>query len=92
MKELSARRWSGRGMNRRGIGTVTAAAILGGVVVAVGVVGFVVLNALEHANTTSSTVHSTSCSPSTAPPCADRGEGTAVGARGAAALVPIGNR
>jgi len=61
------RRW---GTDRRGIGSVTAAAILGVVVVAVGAVGYVVLNALEHATTTSSTVHSYSCTPPTDPQCA----------------------
>lgn len=63
------------GTNRRALGSVTATAILGVVVVAVGAVGYLVLNAMEHANTTSSTVHSYSCSPPTAPPCADHAGG-----------------
>jgi hypothetical protein len=58
--------------DRRGLTPMMAGIVLAGFVVMVGVVGFVVLNAVSHSS--SSTVQS--CAPSTAPQCAEQGNTT----------------
>lgn len=68
-KELR-RSWSK--IDRKGLGPLTAAIVLAGFVVAVGAVGFVVLNAVSHSS--SSTVQS--CSPPSAPQCVEQGNET----------------
>lgn len=89
MKEESEVRRARRERGRVGLTPVTAAIVLGVVVLGVGAASYVVLGAMSASDTHSSTVHS--CHPSTAPACAGIGNSTvARDDRGVAVGLPLG--
>ena len=63
---------------KQGMAPLAATIVLAGVVVIVGAVGYVAINALVQPESSSSTVQS--CSPSSSPECAGVGNSTEVGA------------
>jgi len=76
---------SRRGTNRNGLTVVSAAVVMAGIVIAVGAVGFVVLNAVGATHSHESS--STSCSPPNLPQC--RGVANATSARAAGDASPV---
>jgi hypothetical protein len=69
--------WRGRReLGRRGASRLTVAVVLGLTVVAVGVVGYVVLNATVPAGSSGTSVHA--CTPANSPGCKGQGVETAV--------------
>ena len=84
MKPAEEAREVERDSGHRGLRPITAVAVLAVVVVVVGAVGYLVLNAVSHTETKSSTEHS--CEPSTSPQCASAASTVGVISHGGAAL------
>jgi hypothetical protein len=69
MSEVKERLRRRRQLGRRGLGAISAAIVMAGVIAAVGVVSYVSLNSMNQVETSSSSIHS--CTPPHAPQCQD---------------------